>query len=79
MTLRINPKWIDIQKEKVSAFLGHGTPFDIMTDHPVTTKWMITYLAEKGVVHSKISLGAGVYRFTSKTKVCPKCNGTGHI
>lgn len=81
---RWNPEWIDAR----TAEIEHLDPLkrdsdevrkeiDLTLSDNLAVQWMICRLAEKGIPFRLIQLGAGVRRITTKTDICPKCNGTG--
>jgi hypothetical protein len=79
MVARISESWKSKVIEAINTYHAHHTPFEFISDHPLTTKWLIVKLNAQHVPFSKINMGNGVYRFTTDTTICPKCNGSGHI
>lgn len=75
---RWNPKWIEERKAEIGKYLGPlRTEIDLTLSDNMAIKWMVCQLADKGIPFRLIQLGAGVKRITTKTDICPKCNGTG--
>lgn len=82
MAERLNPKWADKIKQKVSAFgnITHrdcNIPIDEIISYAPACKFLIELLAQKNISFTIINLGCGVKRITTKTNICTKCNGTG--
>ena len=67
--LTINPKWTEriIEQERT------GKPIDEVSDHSITSQWLIVFLSKKNIPFKVTNLGAGVKRITTITDECPMC------
>lgn len=72
----VNPKWLKSWVEKLA---NEEVPAFVICEHNVATKALIASLEQKEIKYSKINLGAGVYKITNQTNICPKCGGSGCV